>query len=209
MSLITTTPLHTYERYYRRIEPILKERKAAGYLVLILTFTTLAFFGYFAIKPTLATIATLQRDIEDSRFVNERLEEKISNLITAQESYQDITPDLPLVYANIPNAPQFSSLITALENLIAEYNASMSGLTIEPLSLYSSVLPDEKNTASAAAQPVHFNIELDGDYPHIVQFLERLIRINRLITIRSVGMRTGQNSVLIHAKLSLSAYYLP
>ncbi len=58
MSLITTPSLHTYERYYKRIEPILEGRKAAGYLVLILTFATLAFFGYFAIKPTLATIAS-------------------------------------------------------------------------------------------------------------------------------------------------------
>ncbi len=207
MSLLTTPSLHTYRRYYQRIEPILQQSQTAGYLVLILSFATLAFFGYFAIKPTLATIITLRRQIQDSRFVNEQLEKKIGDLITAQESYQQIQSDFPLIYASIPQAPQFSTLITALESLTAEYSASISALQTQLLPLHP-LTPATQGTVQPA-KLVEFSVTVTGDYPHIVQFLERLIRISRLITIRSIEMQSQQSNAIIQVNLVLSAYYLP
>ena len=207
MSIITTPTLHTYQRYYQRIGPVLQQPQTAGYLVLILTFATLTFFGYFAIKPTLATIVTLRKQIQDDHFINEKLEQKISDLIAAQESYQQLQPDLPLMYRSIPQAPHFSTLIVALENVTAQYDASISALQAQSLSLYP--LEPTIKESSASARLVEFTVTLEGNYQHIVQFLEQLIHIDRLISVRSIEMRSEQGNALVRVNLLLSAYYLP
>ena len=178
--------LYRYKRYYQRIEPIIKKPETAAITMLILSFFTLSFFGFFAIRPTLTTIVSLNREIEDSKFLDQQLDQKISALISAQESYQRIQPDIPLIYKTIPKGTAFPELLQQIESLAQEYNAEFATIQFQALPL--SITPKEATkTASLVqrhdAETFFFTISLEADYARIVQFLERLIRVSRLIII--------------------------
>ena len=80
--------------------PTLKEKKMRQFTTLALTFITIAFFGFFAITPTVNTISELQKQLDDSNFVNDALQKKIANLTTLQTTYTQIQPDLDPVFAD-------------------------------------------------------------------------------------------------------------
>ncbi len=126
-----------YQKYYQRLEPLFKNRQTQAYTMAILSLLTIAFFGVFAIRPTLKTIATLHRQIEDKENLNQKLEDKISALIAAQETYQQIEPSLEKIYSLMPTAVEFPSLIRRLELISVKNSALISGLQIDEVTLYS------------------------------------------------------------------------
>ena len=62
---------------------------------IILSVFTVAGLLLLAIRPTLATVATLQKKIEDQQVVNRRLEAKISQLVNAQKIWSLTPTDWP------------------------------------------------------------------------------------------------------------------
>ncbi len=205
--------VHRYKRYFKNVEPIFKTTKVQAYFMVILTLFTLSFFGISAIRPTLKTIASLQRKIDDSSQVNAKLEEKINNLIAAQEEYQRIEPDLPLIYSLLPEKPEFPSLLRKIENLTIENEATISGIQFDPIILYgtSTTVTEKSNTTGTMSTPLFFSLTFIGTYPNLLKLLEYITSLDRLITIDSVDLtlnnEEGTISTLNIAILSRAYYY--
>src|SRR3989344_478177 len=106
-----------YHRYSQKIAPLFKEKRIQAYTMITLSLFTISFFGSLAIRPTLGTIITLQKQIQDRTIVNQKLEEKINALIQAQTSYQAIEADLPTIYGLLPEKPDVTSLLLKIEAL--------------------------------------------------------------------------------------------
>lgn len=208
------TTSHRYRRYYQKLEPLLKTRQAQAYLMVVMSLMTIAFFGTFAIRPTLKTIATLQRQIVDRSFLNDKLEEKINALILAQEEYQRIAPRLPLIYALLPEKAEFPSLLRRLELLTDQNSATISGIQFDPIVLHSESpreVTTEVNVAAPSAAtttPIYFTLTLNGDYPNLVTLLSQLTLIDRLVTIHSVTISKSQGGESqLNLGLVTRAYY--
>ena len=156
--------LHRYYKYYQKLEPAFKNRKTQAYLMAVLSLMTISFFGFFAIRPTLKTIAVLQRQIIDRKTLNEKLDEKINALILAQDEYRLIEADLPLIYTLLPEKPEFPLLMRLLENLTIQNSATISGIQFDPIVLYEKSLPetetDTETKDTAADETIHLNIHL-------------------------------------------------
>lgn len=207
---------HRYRRYYQNLEPLLKTRQAQAFLMVIMSLVTIAFFGTFAIRPTLKTIATLQRQIEDRSFLNDKLEEKINALILAQEEYQRIAPQLPLIYTLLPEKAEFPSLLRRLELVVDQNSATIAGIQFEPIVLYSGLPSPLESTndgtiespSASSTTPIHFTLSLSGEYQNLVTFLSQLTLLDRLVTIQSVTITNNQSG---ESQLSLGlqtrAYY--
>ena len=124
-----------YDRYYKEILPYLKKEKNQQYFAVILTLGASIFFALFAINPTLSTIAHLRREVLDSKSVEKKLSDKISNLSSLSQEYQDIQRDIPYILDAVPNQPE-SLILTAQIQSIGQSSAiTISNIEISPMSL--------------------------------------------------------------------------
>ncbi len=197
--------------------------------MIVLSLFTIAFFGAFAIRPTLKTIATLRRQIGDKTLVNHRLEEKINNLILAQEEYQRVEADLPTLYSLLPEKAEFPTLLRKLEVLTIENGATISGIQFDPIVLYGEAPPppgqppaatpakttsrnaEETNTPAPIpienlSTPLFFSLVMTGPYENLLASLNQLTKLDRLITIQSVDL-SGNTSLTV--SIQSRAYYYP
>lgn len=190
-----------YSRYYQNIGPFFKKPRVRAYTVLILSFFTMSFFGVFAIKPTLTTIARLQREIADGQILNEKLERKIITLSQLKEQRDKMENDLPLVSKALPSEPKFYSFLQDLEHFAQETNATISSVRLEAINLTKKHIDSPtKITAS---------LTLAGDYSATYEFLNRLLNDSRIYTLDRFDIQStlkGEN--VIKLDLKVNSYYL-
>ncbi len=214
----STVNTNRYKRYYQHLEPLFKERKTQAYMMVVLSLFTISFFGVFAIRPTLKTIATLQKQIVDHTYLDQKLDEKINSLIQAQESYRQIETQLPTIYELLPEKVEFPSLVRKLENLAADNQTSITGLQFDPIVLYggsgSATKTEVKNVAAStpSTAPVLFGITFNGDYLQLTSLINQLISIDRLITLDTASFGSGQagtRSATLGLNIRSRAHYIP
>lgn len=210
----TVLQAHRYRRYYQRLEPLFKSVQTQAYTMVILSLFTITFFGIFAIRPTLKTIASLQRKITDNSEVNQKLEDKINSLIQAQEEYQRVESDLPLIFSLLPDKPEFPSLLRRLENLAIDNNATISGIAFDPIVLYASgsaiVKPVTTTDGPQQSTPMFFTLTFSGGYQNLVSLLDQLTKLDRLVTIKTVSLAVAGNlesRSTLSVSISSRAYY--
>lgn len=170
-----------FRYYYRSLVPIFEKPQLIAYVLLSLSFFTMAFFGIFAIRPTLATIAQLRKRIEDQQVVNTRMEEKINQLRIADVAYQNTRPDLDAIFEALPNTPQAATLLGKLNRTLIENN-------IDIVILQFSQIPLRSPTASASASSIGFSLTGKASYKDMLAFIDLLFRTDRVITIDSVDI---------------------
>ncbi len=67
---------------YLELLPDFKSEKAQKYTTIILSLSASIILGIFAVSPTISTIANLQRQLEDDKFVEQKLQEKIKTSLS-------------------------------------------------------------------------------------------------------------------------------
>ncbi len=229
---------HRYRRFYKGYSQFFKNTAMQAYTMVALSLFAISFFGAFAIRPTLKTIAVLKRQITDRLEVNDKLEQKINTLVSAQEEYKNAEKDLPLIYSLLPETARFPSLFRKIEYLTVTNGATISGVQFDPVILYteeaqttpspSEGATQELNTKDSLPQettsqvpltpediqttPIFFTLTLLGPYQNLVSLLDTLTGLDRLITITSVEL-TGNQEDIGPAKLSIfiqsHAHYFP
>lgn len=196
------TSYRVYSRYYKKIGPLFKKPRVKAYTMLILSLFTMSFFGVFAIKPTLKTIAHLQKEITDSQLVNEALEKKIIHLSQIKEEYKKIEDDFPRISKVLPSEPQFSFFLEDLEKLAKVVGATISGVRLESIDL------TKKDSQSSSK--ISCSLILHGDYSSCKDFLDRLLNISRIYTVDKLEIRSdlkeGTNAIKLD--LNVNTYYL-
>lgn len=219
-------PNYRFSRYYKRLDPLIKNRRNQAYTLVVLSLLTISFFGFFAVRPTLKTIASLRKQIEDRTLLNTQLEEKINALINAQENYQQIEARLPLVYSLLPHKAEFPRLLRHLELLADSNNATISSIQFEPVVVYakdgvivdatdSSELEqkDESTAIADPATPIPFTLSVKGTYEELMSFLRQLTQLERIITLEAMDLTLENTGAAAENMLTLSikakAYYLP
>ncbi|MBW7943995.1 type 4a pilus biogenesis protein PilO [Patescibacteria group bacterium] len=171
---LTTMLLQFYDR------PIAKVS-----LELFFTISAVIIFAVFAIRPTLQTMGTLIKELEDKRALNQRLAQKVAALSTAQTQYEAVRERISLLDEAIPPTPQFEKALLIIEKL-----ASESQLTI--INLQAKEVPKEPDPA----EDVPFEqkeratrsivLTVTGDYPTIRQLIENIQAQRRVLIVDTV-----------------------
>lgn len=192
----------SYSRYYKKIEPIFKKPRVRAYTMLILSFFTMSFFGVFAIKPTLKTIAGLKKKINDGQLVNEALEQKIINLSQVKEEYKKIENDLPLISKALPSEPKFSFFLKDLEALAQEAGVTISGVKLGTIDLIQDDLQSPIKISSS--------LSIKGDYLSCKKFLEKLLDHSRIYLVDrfEISPDSKEGVIIINLSVSVDAHYL-
>ncbi|MGH7245858.1 MAG: type 4a pilus biogenesis protein PilO [Candidatus Levyibacteriota bacterium] len=164
--------------------PSLKEQNIHSFTTLALTLATVSFFGIFAISPTLSTIADLRRQIDDSDFVNQKLQLKITNLSILQEKYQQLTPDLPTILSVVPDSAKISDFTGQIQAIANSSNINLT--RFQTLSIDIGSTPVTTNIHSYMS--FAFSLEAEGQYHDLSNFIASLATFNRNLTIDLISV---------------------
>lgn len=209
-----------YKRYYTFLGPFFSQPKAKAYTYLSLSLATIAFFVFFAIRPTVNTIIGLQKQIKDDREVETKLQEKINALSQFQVEYEIIRPDLPILDKAIPETPNINELIKVVEKLALDNEASLSAIQVGETFLSGegntvdkqlpNTIPRDKGLVlmpiSKPAIPINLVFTNDGNYASIVKIVAAINRLPRLLSTKNITMVKGVNKII--ASIKVDAYYL-
>lgn len=186
---------------YLDIFPQLRQKRTQDFTTLVFTLIALSFFGFFAINPTLSTIAQLKKQLSDSRLVDKKLGEKIINLGLLREKYGLLENDVPLVLTALPQSPNAPLLIGKIQSLAKESN-----LTVKKIQSLAVELAKPKDALDNYAS---FVFALEAEVPsqsEVSDFLSSLINFDRIVTIDMLSITEGEGEKL---KISLQgkAYF--
>lgn len=168
--------------------PNFKEERMQKFTTLVFTVTALSFFGLFAISPTLSTIANLNKQLSDNKFVDQQLQDKINNLYLLQQKYSQLTPDLPYVLDSFPKNPQVPLLVAQLQSLAQSSNIAITSLQTFEVEVPNSSVSTKKYYAYS------FSISAGGSYENLSKFVNSMIKMQRIVSINilTLSRNTGE-----------------
>ncbi len=180
-----------------------KNEKAQRYTTIILTLAASIILGIFAISPTISTIANLQKQLGDDKFLEQKLQEKISNLSILQQKYSDIQNDLPLIFSAIPKGSEMPSLLALTQGIGKETNTSLNDFQTSKLQLSKEATGNKKYSS------FDFGFRAQGDYKSLVSFIDKLSNFQRIITLNAISITksTENNSPLLQLTIRGTAYF--
>lgn len=208
------TEIHRYKRYYQSIERVAVKPTTRAYTTAIFSFLAISLFGWYAIRPTIQTILTLQKEIEDNRLVNAQMEEKIEKLIEAHATYQSIEADLPYITQALPNAAEALTALGQIRNIAIIRGASISAITSSAAPLLSKEESAPTTTRLAKVIPnrkvksVQLSVTLMGTYEMLQNSIEDILSMRRIITVEAIGFTPNPETQELKLVMRLNAHYI-
>jgi hypothetical protein len=166
---------------------------------------TIAIFSYYAIRPTVTTILSLQKSIDEQNQILNTVKEKVKNLAEGKQNYDNIPDSVENKLKNmVPDNPALSHLINSLVYFAEDSEASLSGLQFQPVELENQKTELSKN---AEVKEIEFTVNLQGDFPQLMKALGTLKRLDRLVSISAVNFTQPLDNPLIMS-ITGKAYYM-
>jgi Tfp pilus assembly protein PilO len=175
------TEYYRYRRYFFSLGKISKTPQIRSFAWLSLTLFAIAFFAIMAIRPTLVTIAKLNREIKDKREASQKLQTKINAIVAAQAQYAKNLDNLPLLEEALPSKSEFPRLAFFLEE-----NASTSAVELKNLTFEKIEVSGKSSSPSAKANSLNFSLSASGDYANLKDFINRLENSRRILELDSI-----------------------
>lgn len=185
--------LQSVQRIYER-EPVVQIS-----LQLIVSIFAVAFFTFAAIRPTLGTISTLLKKIDDQKKVDQQLNTKIVQLNQAQQELQSWQNDIPLITQAIPTNYDFVGFIQRLEILANQNNVRISNIDFQGMPVIgrrSSIADQQKGAKTTTTNNfITFTFIIKGDRPQIMAYVSSLEKLDRAVAVTKLTVNKPQTSI--------------
>lgn len=182
---------------YLELMPDFKKQKTQKFTTVVLTLIAIIVLAIFAINPTLSTIANLQKQLEDAKFVADKLGKKINNLSILQTKYNNIQNDLPTVYESIPKNSEVPKLTGQIQSVL-----NASGMQL--ISIQASEIVE---VTRGKFYLYNFDLTASGDYQTMENFLEKLISMQRVTDIKNINISTSSTNKSLQFNVQGHAFY--
>lgn len=201
--------LHQYRRFKVDLSAFYQNKKVKTYASLVLTIGTVAFFLLFAIRPTVATIAKLTREIKDNKTVIDGLDRKIESLNSAQIEYQRVKNQLPLIDEALPLEPELGLLVRQLEALARKDSVNLTSLQFSPSVLVETTAEKNGGVESPEGKQaeLEFSVSATGSYDQLKSFAKNLTGLRRIVKIESYTLSKDKGEQMT-LTLKAQAYHL-
>ncbi len=202
------TEQNRYRHYYTRLQVFYKKPVVEVSTALLFTLGTIIFFAIFAIRPTLQTIAELLKTIKDQKQVLAAAQQKSASLITAQQQYNQIGPDISIIDAAIPYSYDTQSLTRDMESIAGQLEIPLGNIRIADLTY-----PTEEMNDSIGE--IAFTVNIETPYPLAKKFILALQQSPRLISVDAINLsivdrnasKGGEGDVQV--SINCRAYFVP
>lgn len=159
-------------------------------------------FILFAIKPTVETIATLQKQYSNQQEILTKLKQKTKDLSSARLNYQAIPDDKKIQLENaVPNKISLYTLVNSLESAAQSNQATISALQFQSLTI------DTKEATQEAGE-IQFTFNIEGTFSTLKKVLEAIKSSPRLILVDSLVFNKVEGGSSIIMSATGKAYYL-
>ena len=182
---------------YLELMPDFKKQKTQKFTTVVLTLIAIIVLAIFAINPTLSTIANLQKQLEDAKFVADKLEKKINNLSILQTKYNNIQTDLPVVYEAIPKSPLAPKLTGQIQSVLSE-----SGMQLATIQV-SNIIEITQGKFYA----YNFDLTATGDFQAMKIFLEKISNMQRVTDIKNINISTSSTTNALQFNVQGHTFY--
>lgn len=192
-------------RYFTYIRPVMRSKFTKTYSSLIFSLITIFIFSYYAIRPTVTTILSLQKSIGEQTEVVNKLQEKVNTLSEGTRNYEHLDKEIKTKMENlVPDNPDLAALINSITTAADTAEASVSGLQFQTIKIENKKTQIIK---SASLNELDFALNMQGNFQNLMKVFQTLKQSDRLIKVTSVSLTQPPDSGLIMS-LTGKAYYI-
>lgn len=201
MNTGTKDEYHQNRRYFVKLPRISYTAKTRSFAWLSVTIFTISFFLIVAIRPTLVTIAKLNKEIKDKTEANQQLQKKIDAIIIAQDIYTRNSDNLVLLDEAFPEKSEFPRLAYFFEQVATASGVTFKSLTFERI---GGVTQKGQLPSLLSSLPLNFSIAASGDYLKLKDFLKELESSRRILKITEASFSRIKKGEEFELQLSVS-----
>lgn len=193
---ITSTLMDFYNKPVARVS-----------LELFLSILAVIFFALFAIKPTLETMTSLIKELEDKKELDLQLGQKIASLASVQSQYLASKNELVVLDEALPSSPELIKTLKIIEKVASETKLVITSLKI------SELPPEKPNQTSTSGKFVkksyHSSVTVEGDYQSIREFVERIQLSRKVLVTEAIdfSLSDSQGTKRLIATITISSHY--
>lgn len=190
-------PLYQYIRQQSENKHFLK------YVEIGSTFFLIAIFLFFAIMPTATAISSLIGEIKSKEILSSSMSSKISDIMQAQESFSQVQENYSVIESSYPSLPKFNQSASTIS-----YVSKQSSTPIRQLRFQLN----NKDNQTSNSDTFSVNLTTSGTYRSILNSIEGLSNVRRLVNIKSVQIsqidenQIGSNQ--LNLTINADLYYL-
>lgn len=198
---------------YKNLQKQVEKEKTLKYLEIGGTFTLIAIFIFFAIMPTMTTISALLGEIKSKETFINKVNQKITNILKAQDAYAQVQEKYLLIEESFPSQPQYYNSATNLATLFRDSSLAINQINFN--------LNDDKNTPKESSnsgrslQSYQVSLTGEGPYSAVMEVVKALFNNRRLINTSGIQINqittndnpTGSDNIKIN--ISNDLYFLP
>jgi hypothetical protein len=194
-----------YKDYFLNIIRIYQKKKEVKmFLEILLSSFTIIFFGLFALRPTLLTIAELYRQVKSKEETVQKLDQKINALAQSQTFFTSQSTKISLIGQVAPSSPSPETFIRQLEGVALKNNTKILGISVGEVVLKGETIikkgSNDFSTLPEGAKGLSFSISANSDYFSLNNFLNDLEKLRRPIKIDNLAFNSsfvGEKRVLV------------
>jgi Tfp pilus assembly protein PilO len=178
------------EASVRELQQFYKKPIARVSTELAITILTVIFLALFAIRPTLNTMSSLLKDIDDKTKVNQDLTKKAAALSTLNSEIVPLNSQIALLDTVIPDVPDIDGLLRRIERVA-------SGRPIVLNSIQSDLIPKDHDPSLVGTPQLSgltLTVGVKGTYANVIDYMRALLSMDRELSVVSMTITTDKTS---------------
>ncbi|MGB9707211.1 MAG: type 4a pilus biogenesis protein PilO [Microgenomates group bacterium] len=180
------------------------EKENQNYIYISLFLIIFSIFIYFAIRPSLMTIFSLNKEAGELEKINSLYDGQINKILQIQSELENNRDRLNLITEAIPDFPQVNKIVSDIKKTTEENGIFMKNASAMELNLF--------NTNKRDLKTIIFSIEGETTFENFQNFLKNLYEQRRLKRIKKIILSQGEKEGTVSAKLKVNleieAFYL-
>ncbi len=203
-----------YRRYIAELVNLYGTRSdIRAFTEVILSVLAIFIFGIFALRPTLTTIGGLTTDITQKQATLAQMDQKITNIASAQSLYDSQKTNIDLLATAVPVSPDVFGYLTQIELIAQKDSVIVTSITAERVPLIGElpVVPiEDQGKPQTAADAANFSITFTGTYVNLFQLLSDIEHMRRPTLSKNIFMssETGVAGTVISLTVTGSTPYI-
>lgn len=196
MALGWRNQYYRYKDFFLNVLNLYKRRSdLRAFLEIILSLATVIIFFVFALKPTALTIISLYNEIKEKEETVTILDEKISNLQTANGIFSQNQSVIPNIETSVPDRANPGTVTKQIYGLAAKNGVNLMGVSIGEVVLTGSV-PSRRSSQNLKELPegsrgMPISISIRGSYVSLIAFIKDLENLRITIVTDILGINTS------------------
>ena len=191
---------YRYKDFFLNIISLYKQRRdLRAFLEVILSLSTVIIFVVFALKPTALTIVSLYNEIKIKQATLVSLNQKVSDLRTANTVFNQNQTFIPDVDAAVFGSPKPDTISKQILGLGAKNSVTVLGISIGQVILVGNSSPAKATTdlkplpGNALSMPV--SVSAKGTYSNLLAFIKDFETLRIPSKVDSLTVNSSQTEV--------------